>query len=199
MAHTLIPHALMAHPVMARPRTRLDGKNLEPSLMAPASTARSTSTTFSDELTFPDEPTSDEPTSNEPTYSITRATSTSTIKREEKEKPKHSDSGQEVESGQALDSRQELDGGSWMAGRSWIDSGKRVCHRIFCPLCSSDGDAGTLGGEIYEHHNVCSLQPSRAYVICTCHTSCRAAYSEVCPFGQPVSASDHGRCTGMLA
>jgi len=47
-------------------------------LIASASTARSTSTTFSDKLTFADKPSSD---------LSTRATSTSTIKREEKEKP----------------------------------------------------------------------------------------------------------------
>ena len=93
------------------------------------STARSTSTTFSGKLAFPDEPTSDEPTSdkptsdeptsdeptsdeptsdehtsdeptsneptsNEPTSSSSiRTTHTSTIKREEKERPRHSDSG----------------------------------------------------------------------------------------------------------
>ena len=34
--------------------------------------------------------------------SFTRTTSTSTIKREEKEKPRHGDSGQEMESGHAL-------------------------------------------------------------------------------------------------
>src|SRR6266480_5331709 len=90
----LMAHALMAHTVIARPRTRLDGKNPDPSLTAPTSAARSTSSTFSDKLAFPDEPTSDEPTSNESTSSssttTTRATSTSTIKREEKEKPRHS-------------------------------------------------------------------------------------------------------------
>jgi len=56
-------------------------------LTIPASTARSTSTTFPDKLTFPDEPTSNS----------TRATSTSTFKREEEEKPRHSASGQEVQ------------------------------------------------------------------------------------------------------
>jgi hypothetical protein len=45
--------------------------------------ARSIGKTFSDKLTFPDEP-SDEPIS------------TSTIKREEKENPRHRDDGQEV-------------------------------------------------------------------------------------------------------
>ena len=112
--------------------TRLDGmienppygKNPEPSLTAPASMVRSTSITLSDKLTFPDEPTSDEPNSNEPTSSSSSSTSmsaasTSTIKREEKEKPRHSDSGQD--GGQELDDEQDLDskyeGG--MSGRSW--------------------------------------------------------------------------------
>src|SRR6266480_4234730 len=83
------------------------------------STARSTSTTFSGKLAFPDEPTSDEPTSDEPTSdeptsdeptssSSTRATYTSTIKREEKERPRHSDSGQALESRRELDGRREL-------------------------------------------------------------------------------------------
>ena len=84
----MITHTLIAHAVMARLGTRIDGKNPEPSLTVSASTARGTSTTFSDKLTFPDEPTSS-----------TRATSTSTIKYEEKEKPRYSDSGQEVERG----------------------------------------------------------------------------------------------------
>src|SRR6266480_2147041 len=35
-------HGLMVHALMARPRTRLDGKNPDPSLMVPASTAKST-------------------------------------------------------------------------------------------------------------------------------------------------------------
>src|SRR6266480_4900122 len=42
---------------MAQPRTHLDGKNPEHFLTAPVSRARSTSTTFSDKLTFPDDPT----------------------------------------------------------------------------------------------------------------------------------------------
>jgi len=82
--------------------------------------ARSTSTTFSDKLTFPDDPTSDDPTSDDPTSddptsdeptsdeltsSPSRATSTSTIKREEKEKPRHSDS--RLDDGQELDGRQD--------------------------------------------------------------------------------------------
>ena len=122
----------MAHAVIARPRTRLDGRNLEPSLTAPASTASSTSTIFSDKLAFPDEPSPtslprrafpDEPTSDEPTYSSsssTCATSTNTIKREDKERPRDSDSGQ------ALESRRELDGGhEWDNGQE-LDSGEEL-------------------------------------------------------------------------
>jgi hypothetical protein len=56
------------------------------------STARS-----SDKLTFPTPPTC--------------ATSTSTIKREEKEKPGHSGDGQEVDGIQELDGVQEVNGG----------------------------------------------------------------------------------------
>ena len=99
---------------MARPRTRLDGRNPEPSLTAPASTARSTSATFSDKFIFSDDPNS----SSSPS---TSATSTSTIKREEKEKPRHSDSGQD--SGQEWDGGQELDDGQELDGRQ--DSGLR--------------------------------------------------------------------------
>ena len=92
----MMVHAFIAHALMARSRTRLDGKNPEPSLMAPTSTARSTSTTFFNRLS-------------------TRATITSTIKREEKEKPRHSDSGQ--------DSEQEgMAGRNWMTGKSWMTS-----------------------------------------------------------------------------
>src|SRR5215469_6038500 len=109
MAQALMAYVLMAHAVMARPRTRLDGRNPEPSLTAPALIARSTSTTFSNRLAFPHDPTSDEPTSSSSSSSPTRATSTSTIKREEKEKPRHGNSGQ--------DGRQELDGGhEWDKG-----------------------------------------------------------------------------------
>jgi hypothetical protein len=89
---------------MARPRTshdgtRLDDKNLEPFLTASASTVRNTNTTFSDKCPFPNEPTSK------------HATSTSTTKREEKERPRQSDRWQELDSGQELDGKQELDGG----------------------------------------------------------------------------------------
>src|SRR6266480_6211922 len=70
--------ALMAHTVMARLKTSLDGKNPEPFLMAPASTARNANTIFYDK------PTSD--TSSDTSSSSTRAASTSTIKREEKER-----------------------------------------------------------------------------------------------------------------
>jgi len=65
----------------------------KPSLTALPSMTRGTGTIFSDKLAFPDEP-----------------PSTSTIKREKKEQPKHSDSGQ------ALDSRQELDVGRELNG-----------------------------------------------------------------------------------
>jgi len=53
--------------------THLDGTSLD-------GRTPNGSLTFPDEFTFPDEPTSDEPTSS------VRAISTSTIKREEKEK-----------------------------------------------------------------------------------------------------------------
>jgi len=109
------------------------GKNREPTLTAPASMVRSTSMTFSDKLTFPDEPTSDEPTSNEPTSSSSSSTSrsaasTSTIKREEKEKPRHSDSGQELDDEQDLDSKYKggISGRSWMMGRSRRTAGLGV-------------------------------------------------------------------------
>jgi hypothetical protein len=78
-ALALVAYALMTSAVMARSRTLLE---------SPTSTARST--TFPDQFTFPDEPT----------------TSTSRIEREEKEKLRHSDSGQ------ALDSKQKLNGRS---------------------------------------------------------------------------------------
>ena len=79
----------------------------QPSLTTPASTARSNGATIVDKLTFPNEPTSDEPTSDEPTSDESTSdestsderpsdelTSTYTIKREEKEKPRHIDRGQ---------------------------------------------------------------------------------------------------------
>src|SRR6266480_6044173 len=93
MAHALMAHALMAHALMARPRT-CDGKNPEPSLTTPAPTARSTRTTFPDEPTFKS--------------SSTRAASTSTTKREEKEKSP----------GTAITGR--MAGRSWMTGKSWM-------------------------------------------------------------------------------
>lgn len=71
--------------------------------------SRSTSTTFSVKLTFPNKPTFNDPPSS------ARATSTSTIKREVKGKPRHSDNGLEVESGRAPDRDRSL-----MAGRSWM-------------------------------------------------------------------------------
>ncbi|SRR6266480_5999984 len=85
MAPALIAHLSIAHPLMARDREpAFDGKNSE--------------------STFPDEPTSDEPTS-------TRATSASTIKPEEKEKPRHSDSGGRMAGKSCC---------SWMTGKSWM-------------------------------------------------------------------------------
>ena len=79
-----------------------------------------TSTTFSDKVVSPDEPTSDEPSSSSAssTSSSTSAISTSTIKREEKKRPRHSDSRQTLESRQELDGRHE-----WNKGRDWILSG----------------------------------------------------------------------------
>src|SRR6266480_647123 len=105
MVPALIAPVLMAHPTTTRPRTRLDGKNPEPFLTATASIATSTSTTFSDRLNFPDEPSSS-------SSSSTRTTSTSTIKREEKEQLRHSDREQALDTGagwRELDGKQELD------------------------------------------------------------------------------------------
>ena len=90
--------------------------NPEPSLTAPASTATSTSTTFSDKLAVPDEPTS--------SSSTTRDTSASTIKREEKERPWHGH-------GQALESRRELDGGQQTADQ---DVMVFVTYRLDCVI-----------------------------------------------------------------
>jgi hypothetical protein len=65
--------------------TRIDDKNQEASSTAPAPTARKTSMVFSDKLAFIDEPTF-----------FMRTTSTRTAKWEEKEKPRHNDSGREL-------------------------------------------------------------------------------------------------------
>ena len=83
--------------------------DLEPALMASTQSPPSTALASADKLTFPYEPTSDETPS-----SPTRAPSTSTIKREEKEKPKHNDSGQD---GIPSAGRRRMTGASWMAGR----------------------------------------------------------------------------------
>ena len=86
---------------MAQPKTRFDGETLTTRHEKPTN-LRNDKPTASDKFTFPDEPassyeptSSDEPASSyEPTSSAepnsyTRATSTWTIKREEKEKHKH--------------------------------------------------------------------------------------------------------------
>src|SRR6266480_2406427 len=115
----------MAHAVMARPRICLDSRTQSPPLRhlprqrevparpsltslplmnLPTSDEPTSDEPTSDEPNS-DEPTSDESTSDEPTSDEPTPHLKTQIKREEKEKPRHSDSGQEWDGGQELDSR----------------------------------------------------------------------------------------------
>src|SRR6266480_5265437 len=116
------PTERLTRPTCKAPRTRLDGKNPEHSLTVPASTVRSTSTTFpdkptSDESASPHDPSSsDEPTSSHEPTSSTRATSKAQSGGKRRRSLGAAIAGR-IAGKSGMASRSRMTGKSWMAGR----------------------------------------------------------------------------------